>query len=201
MTSPQALLLGQFYHVFGRGIGGETIFRNKDDYRRFLQLYAKHIEPVAKTYCYNLLPNHFHSLIRTKEPDEQVHSAPSVLLPREPSQHFSNLFNAYAKYFNLRYQRSGSLFQRPFGRIEVTSARYFSTLLVYIHRNAQYHGILEDYREWPYSSYHTFLSKKISRLQRAEALSWFPDPEIFAERHRLGVNPNDIAFLVPEDYE
>ena len=201
MSAPQALLLGQFYHVFSRGIGGQTLFRNERDYYRFLQQYATHIEPIAKTYTYNLLPNHFHCLIRTKTPDEQVQKDPSVTLPREPSQHFSNLLNAYAKYFNLKYRRSGSLFQRPFGRIEVTSPRYFSTLLVYIHRNAQHHGIVEDFREWPYSSYHAFLSRKMSRIQRTEAMSWFPDPTIFVERHRLAVNPNDIAFLLPDDFE
>ncbi len=201
MPAPQALLRGQFYHIFGRGIGGQTIFRHKRDYHRFLNLYAKHIEPIAKTYGYNLLPNHYHFLIRTLDPDEQKLPDPSITLPREPSQHFSNLLNGYAKYFNLKYKRTGSLFQGPFGRIEVTSARYFSTLLVYIHRNAQHHGIVDDFREWPYSSYHAFLSRKVSRLQRTEAMSWFPDPTIFVDQHLVDVNPNDIAFLLPEDFE
>jgi putative transposase len=53
----------------------------------------------------------------------------------KPSQYFSNLFNAYAKAFNRAYHRTGALFQRPFGRIEITSDAYFMQVVVYIHRN------------------------------------------------------------------
>lgn len=33
-----------------------------------------------------------------------------------PTRHFGHLCNAYAKYINDKYQRHGSLFQRPFRR-------------------------------------------------------------------------------------
>ncbi len=33
----------------------------------FLNQWAKYIEPVAGTYAYCLLPNHFHFLIKTHE--------------------------------------------------------------------------------------------------------------------------------------
>jgi len=49
--------------------------------------------------------------------------------------HFSHLFNAYSKYFNKYTGRHGSLFERPFDRIEITDKEYFKNLVVYIHNN------------------------------------------------------------------
>lgn len=201
MPAPEALLLDEYYHIFNRGIGGGTIFKNKWDYRHFLRLYAVHIVPVAETYAYTLMPTHFHLLIRTFAPHEQVLSHASQTIPREPSQHFANLFNAYAKYFNNRYQRTGPLFSRPFGRREIESDSTFSTLLIYIHQNAQHHGIVKAFQEWPYSSYHTFLSPKPSRLHRAEVMSWFSGTDSFVAQHQRMVKPDGIVSLLPEHFE
>ncbi|NOZ50269.1 MAG: hypothetical protein GXP37_09525 [Chloroflexi bacterium] len=201
MPAPEALLLDEYYHIFNRGIGGGTIFKNKWDYRHFLRLYAVHIVPVAETYAYTLMPTHFHLLIRTFAPHEQVLRDTSQTIPREPSQHFANLFNAYAKYFNNRYQRTGPLFSRPFGRKEIQSAPTLSTLLIYIHQNVQHHGIVKAFQDWPYSSYHAFLSPKPSRIRRDKALSWFPSLDSFVEQHQQTVNPCHIAPLLPAHFE
>ena len=67
MTSPPPLQLGAYYHIYNRGINRENVFREERNYRYFLELYAKHIEPVAETYAYCLLKNHFHVLVRTRE--------------------------------------------------------------------------------------------------------------------------------------
>jgi putative transposase len=40
----------------------------------------------------------------------------------------------------------------------VASDAYFVWLIAYIHRNPQKHGLVGDFGDWPYSSYHTFLS-------------------------------------------
>ena len=44
--------------------------------------------------------------------------------PKSPSQQFGNLFNAYAKAINKAYDRTGSLFENPFGRVPVTTESY-----------------------------------------------------------------------------
>lgn len=59
-----------FYHVFNKGINGENIFLNEIDYQKFLNKYAIYIEPIANTYAYSLLGNHFHLLIKTKSERE-----------------------------------------------------------------------------------------------------------------------------------
>lgn len=61
---------------------------------------------------------------------------------------------------NKMYDRTGALFETPFKRIEVNNDSYFSALIAYIHRNPETHGIIDDFREYPFSSYHAMLQKK-----------------------------------------
>jgi hypothetical protein len=114
-------------------------------------------------------------------------------LPR-PSQKFSNLFNAYAKAFNKRYNRTGSLFQRPFGRVKVTSDAQLFHLAIYIHRNPERHGLVEDFRYWPYSSYRALVSGAgESHLKQAEVMSWFGNISNFEQAHQADVELERIA--------
>ena len=203
MPKPVPLQYGKYYHIFNRGNNQENIFIEERNYRYFLRLYAKHIMPAADTYAYCLLRNHFHFLVRIKTVEEQDLTSFGNLsdLPRKPSQQFSNLFNAYAKAFNKTYHRTGTLFQRPFGRIEVTSDSYFMQLVTYIHQNPQNHGFVNDFRTWPYSSYQALLSTKPTRLQRDDVLTWFQGVDHFEDVHRYEVDERKIAPLVPDDFD
>ena len=58
---------GQYYRIFNRGNNREKLFVEERNYRYFLELYAKHIMPVAETYAYCLLRNHFHILVRIQD--------------------------------------------------------------------------------------------------------------------------------------
>jgi putative transposase len=96
---------GYFYHVFNRGNNYENIFKEERNYFFFLMLMRKHILQVSDIYCYCLLPNHFHLLLRMKEEEEIPDKYKSSI-----HQPFSNLFNSYTKSINRAYDRSGSLF-------------------------------------------------------------------------------------------
>ena len=55
------------YHLYNRGNNREDIFRDEGNYEHFLKLYARHIMPIAETYCYCLMRNHFHLLLRIRD--------------------------------------------------------------------------------------------------------------------------------------
>jgi putative transposase len=187
---------GAVFHVFNRGNNRENLFREQRNYGYFLDLYARHIEPVAETFAYCLLPNHFHLLVRIKSQDEQAYQP-----PREPSRQFSNLFNAYAKAINNTYGRSGSLFQKRFGRIEVSNRRYFLTLVRYIHQNPQLHGLVDDYRDYPFSSYGILQKDVPTVLQRARILKLFGGTTAFVEAHQEVLEHADLTPIVDQDFE
>ena len=203
MSTPTSLDYGGYYHIFNRGVNRQNLFVEERNYSYFLKLYAYHIETVADTYAYCLLPNHFHLLVRIKTPEEareQTRPAPRSYRVSPPSQAFSNLFNAYTKAVNTAYQRTGSLFERPFHRIQVTSDRYFTQLVVYIHQNPQRHGLVNDFRLWPYSSYPALLSTAPTHLRRADVLAWFggSDQALDAHYHPDKVQP--IKPLLLDDW-
>ena len=201
MANPIPLQHGQYYHihnrVHNRGNNRECIFIEERNYRYFLKLYAKHIEPIADTFAYCLLPNHVHFLVYIKD----LTGLPDLSGLKKPSQHFSNLFNAYTKAINKAYDRTGALFQRPFGRIPVTSDAYFIHVVTYIHQNPQKHGLVADFRTWPYSSYHAHLSDKPTRLQRDDVLTWFDGADGFKMAHCHQADVHLLAPLLPEDFD
>ena len=200
MSKPIPLEYGKYYHIYNRGNNRENIFIEERNYRYFLRLYAKHITPIADTYAYCLLRNHFHLLVRIKDaPDLTGFSKP--VRSGNLSQPFSNFFNAYAKAFNKAYNRTGALFQRPFGRIEVDSDAYFTWLVVYIHQNPQKHGFVDDFRTWPYSSYRTLLSTGPTHLQRDGVSTWFDGVDNFVALHQQEVSEQKVALWVPEDFD
>ena len=114
-SEPMSLQPGVIYHIYNRGVNGETIFKEKRNYEHFINLYVKHIQPVVDTYAFCLLPNHFHLLVEIKN----LTGLEDLSGFKSASQAFSNLFNAYAKAINKAYGRTGPLFERPFKRNEL----------------------------------------------------------------------------------
>jgi REP element-mobilizing transposase RayT len=171
---------GGFYHIFDRGVNRENIFLEERNYIHFLSLYATYIIPVAETYAYCLLRNHFHILVRIREPQtEAISKAASAHV----SKAFNNFLTAYAKAFNKAYDRTGALFQHHFHRIPVPSYRYFSVLVLYIHHNPCKHGFVKDFQDWPFSSYHELASKAYTQLARPKVMEWFDGANGFRKSH------------------
>lgn len=89
------------------------------------------------------------------------------------SQQFSNLFNAYTKAFNNKYNRKGSLFIPNFERKLIDSEEYCARLTIYIHYNPVYHKFVKSPNEWPYSSWRAYLFDKNTNVEIKEGLDWF----------------------------
>jgi hypothetical protein len=179
---------GIYYHIYNRGINKEHIFIEESNYQYFLALIKKHILGIADLYAYCLLKNHFHLLVRINSENQiakklSLHWA-NEGLPR-PSQKFSNLFNAYTKAFNKRYNRTGGLFQRPFRRVRISTNRQLSHLVVYIHQNPEKHGLADDFRNWPYSSYNGFFQEEIILTKKEEVIEWFGTISEFEKAHEM----------------
>ena len=191
MEAIQPLENGKYYHIYNRGINSGILFKEKSNYEYFLKLYDIHMEPMAETYAWCLMKNHFHFLIRIKEIDEIT---TEKKIP--PSQSFSNLFNAYTKAFNKKYNRHGGLFERPFRRKSIEEDSYFQNLVAYIHNNPVHHNICEHPLHYPWSSYTTCLSDKPTKLKRKEVIALFDDIENFKYVHELKRNdfPIDTFF-------
>ena len=158
-----------FYHIYNRGNNGDDIFKHDENYQYFLQLLDKYLITGISVFAYCLLKNHYHLLIRIEE--EHV------------TQRLSNLFNAYAKAFNKATARTGSLFEKHFKRIKLHDEAYLRNLIIYIHANPQHHRIIDDFRNYNFSSYQIILSTSKTTVKRKEVIELFKDVENFEDAH------------------
>ena len=176
MSNPLPLRPDAIYHIYNRGNNSQNLFIEERNYPYFLRLYIRHVHPVVDTYAYCLLRNHFHLLVKVKLEDQ---------VQKPPSQYFANLFTAYAKGMNRAYARTGSLFERPFQRFEVTDEGHLIQLVIYIHLNPVQHGFVEDLADWPFSSYNALRTTKPTRLRRDVVLDWFGGQQAFVDAHKV----------------
>jgi REP element-mobilizing transposase RayT len=200
MTSPSPLLFGQYYHIFNRGNNREDIFLEDRNYVHFLRLYEKYILPVAETYAYCLLKNHFHFLVKIRTEEEikqtlKVDKPFRVLTPDYPSRSFSNFFNAYSKAVNKAYGRVGSLFQHPFKRVLVKDDPHLMNVIAYIHKNPQKHHFVADYRSWKYSSYFELVGDEETFICRQAVLDCFGGRDAFIQLQDKWVEDAEMRWI------
>ncbi|MDW7692966.1 hypothetical protein R9C00_10450 [Flammeovirgaceae bacterium SG7u.111] len=175
-----------YFHIYNRGVNGQDLFFEERNYAYFLSKYARFVHGYVKTFAYCLLKNHFHLLIQVRDEDEIL-----KLITKNKDKplywHVSNAFSSFIKSYSITindtYGRTGQLFEEPFKRKEVNGETYFSSLVAYIHTNPQKHGLVKDFRDYPYSSYHAHLSDKPTKLSRNKVLEWFGGKRGYIDFH------------------
>ena len=127
----------QYYHIYNRANGNEKLFLNDGNYYFFLKRYQHYILPIADTYAYCLMPNHFHFLVKIKPP---LTFQKYKTFEKFASKQFSNLFSSYTQAYNKQNNRKGSLFIPRFNRNLITSEDYLKNVVIYIHLNPIVHS-------------------------------------------------------------
>ncbi|MBI2968461.1 MAG: hypothetical protein HYY40_11715 [Bacteroidetes bacterium] len=191
------------YHIYNHANGSDNLFAGDDNYSFFMNRYKKYIVPIADTFCYCLMPNHIHFLMRLKDETAlEEHFRKKYggryesafrkfeTFGKLASKEFSNLFSSYALAYNKQQERKGNLFMHKFKRRVVTSEKYLRKLVHYIHYNPVAHDFCEKPDDWKYSSYYALLSQKTTLLKRDEVIEWFHDAENFIFCHR---HPPDLS--------
>lgn len=137
-----------FWHTFNRGVEKRKTFLDQEDYfrgvhdiyefndknaainvqRRFFVRQTEEFsigkprEALIDLFSWSLMPNHYHLFSS----------------PRDESglAKFHQKFGGgYSNYFNLKYKRSGVLFQGGYKKIQVTNDPQLGQLICYIHSN------------------------------------------------------------------
>lgn len=143
-----------FYHIYNRGVDKRKIFMTDEDYVRFIhslyefndkhfalpynRIFAKrnnrnYHKPLVKIICFCLMPNHFHLILQQ-------------LVDGGVTQFMRKLGTGYSMYFNLKYKRSGALFQGKFKAKIVETDEYLLLLSRYVHLNPL-ELVLPDWKE------------------------------------------------------
>ncbi len=197
----EPLDFGNYYHIYNRGNNGIDVFFENGNYDYFLKLYNQYIHPIAETFAWCLMKNHFHFLvyIRTQKEilmDSLEYSTVDKPKKLDPSKQFGHLFNAYTQAVNKKYSRTGSLFEKPFERKRVTSEKYLQNLIYYIHNNPVHHGFVKTINEYPWSSYGDIISEKRIKIEREAVFEMYGSKENFIDYHYDKQDLNSIFDLI-----
>ena len=179
----------EYYHVYHRGNGRQQIFFDKADYQRFIKLLylcnsrkqvnfrddivekgidAWDIErgdTIVAIGAWVLMPNHFHIYITS--PKGRLLGENNVTI------FMRKLYTAYSKYINIKYSRTGSLFEGRFKSVHIADDIQAKYLFSYIHlnpiklfqKNWKEEGIKDKTKaisfleKYKWSSYHDYLSQ------------------------------------------
>lgn len=157
---PRLVVPHQPHHVIQRGNDRQLIFRDEADYQAFL----KWLREAAKQFhvaihAYVLMPNHVHLLATPSD---------SIGLGRMMQW----IGRYYVPYFNLKYERVGTLWQGRYKATVIDSERYFMSCSRYIELNPVRAGIVLLPEEYPWSSYTHHVGVKPDPLITDHALYW-----------------------------
>lgn len=188
------MLPKKYYHIYNHGNGDDNLFRKETNYLHFLKKYSHYVTPIADTYAWCLMPNHFHFLIKIKKEEELISYFQSIEKGQEIkaliSRQFSNFFNSYSKAYNKMFDRQGKLFLLALKKKEITNKQYFCKVVHYIHANPVHHGFTSKMEDWKFSSYQSLISDNPSKIKRENAFEIFNGKEEFEKYHKQRIDNN-----------
>lgn len=193
------IVTGEIYHTFNRSIARQPIFLNIRSYSRALALinFYSYIQPRLRFSHYNrlplkgkadflddlkingrkqiqlfafcLMPNHVHFLIRQLEENGI-------------SRFMSNFQNSYAKYLNIKTDRTGGLFQSMFKAVRIESDEQLIHTCRYIHLNPLTSYVIKDIinlENYPWSSYSEYFKESSDLVDTSLISEFFPSKKMF----------------------
>ncbi len=203
------LVKGEVYHIYNRSVAHQPIFPTTKYYERAYEVlsYYSNLNPpvryshfarfssqlktdileklnkenkkLVEILAFCLMPNHIHFLIR------EINDNGITTFMRK-------FQNSYAKYFNIKDKRDGSLFQSMFKAVRILTNEQLLHVMRYIHLNPLTSYILKDIEQlnnYPWTSYSIYMGNHPSSLIKTEEiLGFFESRNKFAEFTKNQVN-------------
>ncbi len=138
---PRIVIPNQPLHIMHRGNNRQDIFRCEEDMLRIKEDIFYALEKSGcQLHAYVIMTNHLHLLI-TPENKEQL----AVFMQM--------MANKYVRYFNSKYERTGTIWEGRYKSCLVDSEQYLFTLYKYIEMNPVKANIVKSLDDYKWSSY------------------------------------------------
>ena len=150
-------MVGEYYHIYNRGNSKQKIFLDENDYHHFVKCLficntTKNFkfrddivnsrvdafdfergERLVSISAWVLMPNHFHIYLTI---NPQFPHMSDMWKKNNISEFMRKLLTAYTKYFNVKHERTGGLFEGPFKSVLVSEDVQAKYLFSYINLNS-----------------------------------------------------------------
>lgn len=150
-TSRGVLITGEVYHIYSKSISEYVIFNNDADFLRMKETMIYHQVVDGKKFadiiCYCPMPTHLHLTLRQLK-DWGI------------SDFMRRILDSYTRYFNIKHNRKGPLWEGRFRRVLVETDEQLLHLTRYIHLNPVTAYLADKPEEWKWSSYQAYISGK-----------------------------------------
>lgn len=152
---------GAVYHIMIRGIRRSDIFKDEGDYGVYLEILEMvKLRYPFFLYSYCLMTNHVHLQIETI--DDEIWN-----IMREVNRN-------YTKYFNKKYNFTGSLYDGRYKSEIIENDQYNLQVSRYIHLNPVKANMVDEPLEYKWSSYNDYLDADRDKIVDDEKiLSYF----------------------------
>ncbi len=138
---PRIVIPNQPLHIMHRGNNRQDIFKSEDD---MIRIKEDTEQSLTKANCalhaYVIMTNHLHLLITPKD------KANLTLF-------MQSMANRYARYFNTKYQHTGTMWEGRYKSCLIDSEHYLFTLYRYIEMNPVRAGMVKTPADYRWSSY------------------------------------------------
>jgi len=136
------------YHILFRGVNQQNIFEEDADFEKLIDTIAIVKQDMKfEMYAYCFMSNHVHIVLK-----ENNFSDISLIMKR--------ILTKYARWYNIKYGRSGALIANRYKSVPVEMDEYFLHLIRYVHQNPVKACIVEKIENYPYSSFQEYVNKR-----------------------------------------
>lgn len=136
------------YHILFRGVNQQNIFEEDEDFIKLKKtILAVKQDLDFEIYAYCFMGNHVHIVLKEKSLGDI-----SLIMKR--------ILTKYARWYNIKYGRSGALIANRYKSVPIEIDEYFLHLIRYIHQNPVKAGIVERCEDYYHSSFIEYVNKK-----------------------------------------
>jgi putative transposase len=130
------------YHVLSKGNNKQIIFQDEDDCQKYIDVLRKYKEKYKfKLYHYVLMTNHVHLVL---EPTD---------IGGALSQIMKGINLSYVQHYRTKYKYTGHFWQDRFKSIIISKDEYLLACGSYVELNPVRAGMVEEPKEYKWSSY------------------------------------------------
>jgi len=133
------------YHVMTRGNNRQSVFKDDEDYSRYLEILRQYkLKYKFKLYHYVLMRNHVHLVL---QPSDHGGSLAEIM---------KGINLSYAYHYKKKYKYVGHFWQDRYKSIIVSEDEYLLSCGSYVELNPVRARLVDDPREYTWSSYHWY---------------------------------------------